>query len=77
MFPSSFLRAAIPFLPLTIGFEYEAAGTASPSNLHALFSVFQAPRTITALLPEELPPRQPPLPTTVTDPRSQADAKHL
>uniref|UniRef100_A0A452QQR1 Paired box 5 n=1 Tax=Ursus americanus TaxID=9643 RepID=A0A452QQR1_URSAM len=37
----------------------------------------QAPRTITAPRPEELPRLQPPLPTTVTDPQSQAGAKHL
>uniref|UniRef100_A0A8C0MIA1 Paired box 5 n=1 Tax=Canis lupus familiaris TaxID=9615 RepID=A0A8C0MIA1_CANLF len=36
-----------------------------------------APRTITAPQPEELPRQQPPLPTTGTDPRSQAGAKHL
>lgn len=46
-------------------------------ELCALFSLSQAPHTITALLPEGLPRLRLPLPMTVTDPRSQAGAKHL
>lgn len=57
--------------------SYGVAGTRSPSNPSALFCLPQAPHTITAPRPEELPRLQPPLPTTVTDPQSQAGAKHL
>ena len=58
---------------------YRARDTRSPSNLCGLSCLFQAPRTITALLllPEEPPRPQLPLPTTATDPQSQAGAKHF
>lgn len=46
------------------------------SDLSALSRLFQGPPTIIALPPEELPPLQPPLPMTVTDPWSWAGTKH-
>ena len=58
--------------------RYGARGTRSPSNLCGLSCLFQAPRTITALLLPEEPLRpQLPLPTTATDHQSQAGAKHF